>query len=47
MGIDNLLYQKSAILKAKVALDKLNGEYKTNFQILIEKQGSATPYMKG
>lgn len=43
---DKLPSQANIIRQAVGFLNELNINYHTNFQVVIEKQGSATPYMK-
>ena len=46
LGADDLSSQIGIIRQSQVFLSKLNGQYHTNFSVMIQNQGSATPYMK-
>jgi len=47
MGLDTLKQQRRALSAFNKQLSVLQRKYNTNFRVITEKVGSATPYMKG
>jgi len=46
LGLDELRSHTNMIHQAQQYLDQLNKRYHTNFQTMVENQGSAEPYMR-
>lgn len=47
MGEDRLLGQKQIIEQAKTEVARLNEQYGTKFEVVVEAKGSAAAYMRG